>query len=217
MPHFNVSISQIHFHDYTVEAENAEQAKANAIAGHNAKTLTAMDESTGDVEVDVVERIAPVPMFVVDGKLVQRVDLISGADAALVSWAMTARPGDINPDNVDCRCVAPTITADALAREFADIVKQELDAGGEFKEMLAANDADPDTSVCHSHDYIDSNMSMLQAWCYLNGIEEKEFSVPNMDSTEGQAMFALWSEAWTLARANRFYVDDPSHQNRART
>ena len=50
-----------------------------------------------------------------------------------------------------------------LAAAFRRILKEQLTAA-QWGEMLALNAREPNPNVCHSHDYVDANMTMAEAW-----------------------------------------------------
>lgn len=60
-----------------------------------------------------------------------------------------------------------------LSDAFAAVLRKWL-AAAEFAEVRRLNSADPahaDNSVCHSHDYCDANMAMVEAFRAIHGRE----------------------------------------------
>jgi hypothetical protein len=66
------------------------------------------------------------------------------------------------------------------------------------KQVVKLNDNESDPHVCHSHDFCDANMCMLEAM-KLEGIcTEDSFHHPK----HGKLFF----DAWTLAKQSKFYI-----------
>lgn len=88
-----------------------------------------------------------------------------------------------------------------LAREFGTLIQEELSTV-RFRAMVDRNKAeDADSNVCHSHDYCDANMTMLQAF---QNVFQREPAFLNDSTTE--ADLALWNEAWQIAKAADFFA-----------
>lgn len=86
-----------------------------------------------------------------------------------------------------------------IAQEFSALLKNWL-SQDELKEVVLRNSIERDPAICHSHDFCDANMAMLEV-----------FSSRGMDiAGEGgvERHGARWNEAWALARKNSFWVDD---------
>lgn len=84
-----------------------------------------------------------------------------------------------------------------LAREFGSIVQGALNVT-QFREMVDRNKAEPDNSpICHSHDFIDSNVLMADAFESILGRE----CDPDSESDA-----ELWSDAWSIAVAADFFA-----------
>jgi hypothetical protein len=81
-----------------------------------------------------------------------------------------------------------TQVADRIAQRFVGILRDWLTAD-EWAAMVAANRAETDPRVCHSHDYCDANEAMFEA-C---GADLGEID----PSDEAQA--AIWNAAWERA------------------
>ena len=88
-----------------------------------------------------------------------------------------------------------------LAQEFARQLYLNIGIVGVGK-IIAKHRNDPNTyaTCCASHEYCDSNMVMLAAWCALIGISEEDFS----PSAMSQAQDDVWQAAWTLAKKQEF-------------
>lgn len=90
--------------------------------------------------------------------------------------------------------IAQPATAEAkaayLAGVFADCV-YEWTSPEQFAEIKKRNvTAAP--GVCHSHDFIDANMAMLNAFRVAFGYEPKAGEMTDEET-------ALWNKAWHLA------------------
>lgn len=85
----------------------------------------------------------------------------------------------------------------ALAREFGSLIQAAFSVS-QFREMVDRNKAEPeDSGVCHTHDYCDSNMVMLEAF---QNVFKRE---PDMDSDDD---LELWNDAWAIAFAADFFA-----------
>ena len=84
--------------------------------------------------------------------------------------------------------------AKSLARAFCNQLEYEIGARN-VNAAAKANRAEPDLLSCHSHDYCDANMVMLEA-CKCIGVD-----VWNPDGTFNDAATETWNEAWGIARA----------------
>lgn len=91
-------------------------------------------------------------------------------------------------------------SVEKLAREFAKNIRTAMSDGGapgDIEEMLRLNREETDSKVCHTHDYMDANMEMAQAFRDVFGIEV---------NTQLKEHAGLWNDAWTLAKCNEFWV-----------
>ncbi|KVK43594.1 hypothetical protein L905_24050 [Agrobacterium sp. TS43] len=109
-------------------------------------------------------------------------------------------------DRVDLQKRIPSLDAtDAvtmdkvrLAREFGSAVQEEL-SRADFRAVLELNRND--SIACHTHDFFDANMLMLEAF-KVTFEREPEF-LSNPDET---ADLALWNDAWQIAKAAEFFA-----------
>jgi hypothetical protein len=97
-------------------------------------------------------------------------------------------------------------TAPILAREFSRVLRQHL-SPCDVACAIAANRAEADPGVCHSHDYCDANMAMDAAFTTTH---RRSIIMPS-DVDENPALdpqhvadFKLWGEAWDIAKATDF-------------
>lgn len=60
-------------------------------------------------------------------------------------------------------------------------------------DIIICNRQEKNTGVCHSHDYCDANMLMLEVF------EENNLNV------EDEANHQLWNDVWDLAKQNEFF------------
>lgn len=84
-----------------------------------------------------------------------------------------------------------------LATRFIQVLSEQLEP-----ENLVAidwlNSMEEDPNICHSHDFIDSNMTMVAAFHEECG---RELDPANSDDA------ALWTDAWELAIKIGFATD----------
>lgn len=92
-------------------------------------------------------------------------------------------------------------TTETLAREFAKVLLEDIGEPSLRKAVLL-NLREPDKDVCHTHDYCDSNMSMVNAYARLAGIPADSVDVCN------DPFVAVANEAWSLAKSKGFYLPD---------
>lgn len=91
-------------------------------------------------------------------------------------------------------------SVEKLAREFASNIRTsmvECGTPGDIEEMLRLNREETDPKVCHTHDYMDANMEMAQAFLDVFGIQAD----PQLEEHA-----RLWNDAWALAQRNEFWV-----------
>jgi hypothetical protein len=100
-------------------------------------------------------------------------------------------------DDSGDEAIGPAVRA--LASSFARELASDL-TPGELRIVVRRNRAEPDSlHVCHSHDFCDANVSMLQAFV-------KTF---RRDSDHGSDEdVALWNRAWGLAKSNDFWIEE---------
>lgn len=96
-----------------------------------------------------------------------------------------------------------------VARVFARKLGDALDPDERF-EILRRN-REERRWVCHTHDYLDSNMVMASAITEVTGASEEQI-------LEEDHIRRLWNEAWDMARAWEFwwaeveYLEKPSRR-----
>lgn len=91
---------------------------------------------------------------------------------------------------IDLTQLQPVVTAHALADEFVRLLHIELTAQ-EFAAVQMRNARQRDIHICHSHDYLDANEVMAQAFENLHG---REVGVQDENDS------SLWRAAWCVAR-----------------
>lgn len=84
---------------------------------------------------------------------------------------------------------------DKLARAFARSLRASL-TGDEMKQVIRANRDENDQRVCHSHDVIDANVVMAEAFEHVVGREAQ---------VQWQTDLDLWNDAWTAAKRHEFW------------
>ena len=88
-------------------------------------------------------------------------------------------------------------TVEQVAKEFARVVIMWL-TPSQFSIMRYRNSKQLDKSICHSHDFIDANMAMDQAFKTF-GIDPLENPIePEGGMTE--EVVTLWNSAWDMAK-----------------
>ncbi|MBP0639946.1 hypothetical protein [Cupriavidus sp. AcVe19-6a] len=105
----------------------------------------------------------------------------------------------LNPLHPEVIKAAETATRVAIAKAFCkelalDLTPEQLELARERNRTETA------TGVCHTHDFCDSNMTMLAAFvaCGL---------VKDLDSVIEESMHPLWNSAWDLALKAEFHAD----------
>lgn len=81
----------------------------------------------------------------------------------------------------------PEILGKAFAADLLDYLGAK-----KFAEVCKRNDLET-TDCCHSHDFCDANMVMLNAYCRLTGTDENDVDI--------EAACELFNDAWDYARA----------------
>jgi hypothetical protein len=84
----------------------------------------------------------------------------------------------------------------ALARAFSQEVQEALSVA-QFQEVLDRNAAEDNPDVCHTHDFMDANMLMSDAFVSITGHE--------VDGNSDEDV-ALWNAAWDIAKAAKFFA-----------
>lgn len=90
--------------------------------------------------------------------------------------------------------------ARTLAREFSASLRALL-SPEEIELVIARNAAEKDPNICHSHDFCDANVVLLDV-----------FLAHGMDPADEGGMEKwgnLWDETWTLAKGIGFDVEQP--------
>jgi hypothetical protein len=83
----------------------------------------------------------------------------------------------------------------ALARAFSQDIQASL-TPRQFQEVLDRNAAEANNGVCHTHDFMDANMPMSDAFVALTGHEVDGNDDADVD---------LWNAAWDIAKAAKFF------------
>ena len=93
-----------------------------------------------------------------------------------------------------------------LAIEFSRILQSWL-TPEVMESVVASNQAEGDSQVCHSHDFCDSNEAMAAAFETVVGrphwlpSQVDEGLCTDVDVTTDMD---LWSDAWDIAKENEF-------------
>lgn len=87
-----------------------------------------------------------------------------------------------------------------IANAFAIRLKKEI-GEDKFKAVLEANRTEANPEICHSHDFVDANVLMDEAFKEVLGV------LATSTGTGGKLMNAkadaLWAAAWTIFRRGR--------------
>jgi hypothetical protein len=88
------------------------------------------------------------------------------------------------------------MTKEKLAKKFSQLLIDEI---GRFKvcRVNKRNSRETNKHICHSHDFCDANQVMIDA----SGLSNAE-----LDNIEN--LWEHFSEAWSLAKQNQFYLGD---------
>jgi hypothetical protein len=89
------------------------------------------------------------------------------------------------------------MTVYQLAIEFSNRLRGTLTAE-QMAQMIERNSAEQSEGVCHSHDFCDANVIMLEAWRAIDAAAELH------DITHNQRNAAKWGIAWDIAKTNDF-------------
>src|SRR4051812_31079788 len=90
-----------------------------------------------------------------------------------------------------------TLTELSLARKFSDLIKRDL-TNDQLRQVLILNTADPDKSICHTHDFIDANEAMAEA---MEDLFQKDAS----ELIRDDHYLDLWNKCWSIAKENNFF------------
>lgn len=88
-----------------------------------------------------------------------------------------------------------TVTAELLAAKFSAILRDWLTAE-QMEQVIQRNAAETHPGICHSHDFCDANMAMLEA--------AELFGLDCDSCIHDEAANRLWNAAWNLAKAKAF-------------
>jgi hypothetical protein len=92
------------------------------------------------------------------------------------------------------------MTYQDIAAKFAELLEREL-TPQDFAEMRRANAmeyAKGNRGICHSHDYLDANVIMLEAFDTLDVRSPIDF---DYGTDEHLKACALWAAAWNCAKS----------------
>lgn len=92
----------------------------------------------------------------------------------------------------------------SLAGRFAEYLRRDLTTD-ELVEVISLNKAETDPMICHSHDFLDANMTMHEAFTDVVGREPFLSDEPaGLDAH--QADVDLFNEAWNIAKRADFLL-----------
>ena len=101
--------------------------------------------------------------------------------------------------------------APKIARQFVQYLFEDL--GYETLKLIAEKNAnESDSSICHSHDYCDANMTMDRALSDAGFISMSEASDGMQTDDDADAIsekiIPVWGAAWDIALRAGFIIDD---------
>jgi len=94
----------------------------------------------------------------------------------------------------DFRAAAHVDCVDRLANNFIEVIREWL-TPEQCREVDQRNRAEVDANICHTHDFMDANQAMEQAYVNMWG-EEPDLSA--------EGVMDDWGDAWMLAKARGF-------------
>ena len=117
------------------------------------------------------------------------------------------REGEVSLDEVAAALVSCVgcITGEPLAGEiieprevagkFSEVLRQWL-RPWKLQKVVERNRNQRDPHSCHSHDFCDANMAMVEALA--------SFGLASACDDFGQGSFAIWNQAWDIAKTAEF-------------
>lgn len=99
------------------------------------------------------------------------------------------------------RKLLPTPPAEELAHEFARVLRKHIGIR-KLREVVRIN-RERNDSTCASHDYCDSNMTMLEAFENVAG---REMDLDDDTTPRYEADNNAFNKAWSQAKHNNFYI-----------
>lgn len=91
------------------------------------------------------------------------------------------------------------IEPEILAREFSRVLAEYISVES-VQNVVKLNKLETNPGVCHSHDFCDANMAMIEAVSNVTGIPEMDCYI-----TDDSHHVAI-NKAWDLAKENGFYL-----------
>jgi hypothetical protein len=89
---------------------------------------------------------------------------------------------------------------DTLAAEFARILRDWL-TPAELADVVDRNKNESNIDgVCHTHDFCDANIAMMEAWCNVTGLGEEKWDL------DDEALCYAVNVAWAKAKASGFAI-----------
>jgi hypothetical protein len=90
------------------------------------------------------------------------------------------------------------VEIESVAIAFAKGIAECLEDPAKLQEIDSLNASEPDPNICHSHDFCDANVFMLEAVNGFLGLEEDDYSSENEEQNE------LFNAAWAVAKDKGF-------------
>lgn len=89
------------------------------------------------------------------------------------------------------------VSVEMLAKEFSEALKSKM-TGDEMREIVRRNRAETHPRICHTHDFCDTNMVLLEIF--------KKYGMDIADEGGTVRWGHLWDDAWNRAKAAEFWL-----------
>ncbi|MDX0622864.1 hypothetical protein GOD54_23480 [Sinorhizobium medicae] len=125
----------------------------------------------------------------------------------LIGNALHVMKGSEMPHRQNRSTEVQTMTPDIqtkirLAKAFGTLIQEAL-TRHQFNTVLDRNKSESDDGVCHSHDFCDANMYMLEA--FEAELGRKPSFLDGTDDAAENLDLAVWNDAWAIAKAADFF------------
>jgi hypothetical protein len=93
------------------------------------------------------------------------------------------------------------VPKEEIAREFSRILRAWI-RDDLMAKIVELTRAETDAGICHTGDYVDSNMAMYEAMVNLGVMDDRGFDA------DDDAAVALWNASWDEAKKSLFYTEE---------
>lgn len=112
-------------------------------------------------------------------------------------------PWVVHVEQRDAQLVELRVTPEALALEFARVLREWLTRMQMTTIIRRNRTADYKGHTCASHDFCDANMAMAQAFEQLLGAASGTLDITG-ETPEGELQLLTWNAAWNIAKNSEF-------------